>query len=149
MGGGGAAIGPLLSGFVLEHWDWNAVFAVNLPFIVAALVLGAFLVPRSRGEHGTPLDLPGAILSAVGLSVVVYAIIEGPIHGWLSATTLGVGAAGLATLAAFVLWELRIEHPMLDGLSRQAFSEGMYAALPGGLDAGPEESEALAVSFGL
>ena len=112
--GGGAAIGPLLSGFVLEHWSWNAVFAVNLPFIVAALVLGAFLVPRSRGEHGTPLDLPGAILSAVGLSVVVYAIIEGPIHGWLSATTLGVGAAGLATLAAFVLWELRIEHPMLD-----------------------------------
>ena len=94
--------------------SWNAVFAVNLPFIVAALVLGAFLVPRSRGEHGTPLDLPGAILSAVGLSVVVYAIIEGPIHGWLSATTLGVGAAGLATLAAFVLWELRIEHPMLD-----------------------------------
>jgi EmrB/QacA subfamily drug resistance transporter len=114
ISGGGAAIGPLLSGFVLEHWSWNAVFAVNLPFIAAALVLGVFLVPRSRGEHGTPLDLPGAVLSAVGLSVVVYAIIEGPIHGWLSATTLGVGAAGLATLAAFVLWELRIEHPMLD-----------------------------------
>jgi EmrB/QacA subfamily drug resistance transporter len=114
ISGGGAAIGPLLSGFVLEHWSWNAVFAVNLPFIAAALVLGVFLVPRSRGEHGTPLDLPGAVLSAVGLSVVVYAIIEGPIHGWLSATTLGIGAAGLATLAAFVLWELRIEHPMLD-----------------------------------
>ncbi len=114
ISGGGAAIGPLLSGFVLEHWSWNAVFAVNLPFIVAALVLGVFLVPRSRGEHGTPLDLPGAVLSAIGLSVVVYAIIEGPIHGWLSATTLGVGAAGLATLAAFVLWELRVEHPMLD-----------------------------------
>lgn len=114
ISGGGAAIGPLLSGFVLEHWSWNSVFAVNLPFIAAALVLGVFLVPRSRGEHGTPLDLPGAVLSAVGLSVVVYAIIEGPIHGWLSATTLGIGAAGLATLAAFVLWELRIEHPMLD-----------------------------------
>jgi EmrB/QacA subfamily drug resistance transporter len=114
ISGGGAAIGPLLSGFVLEHWSWNAVFAVNLPFIAAALVLGVFLVPRSRGEHGTPLDLPGAVLSAVGLSVVVYAIIEGPIHGWLSATTLGIGAAGLATLVAFVLWELRIEHPMLD-----------------------------------
>ena len=114
ISGGGAALGPLLSGFVLEHFDWNAVFAVNLPFVLLALVLGAFLVPRSRGEHGTPLDLVGAALSAVGLSVVVYAIIEGPVHGWLSATTLGVGALGLLALAAFVLWELRIEHPMLD-----------------------------------
>ena len=114
ISGGGAAIGPLLSGFMLEHFDWNAVFAVNLPFVVLALVLGVFLVPRSRGEHGTPLDLVGAGLSAVGLSTVVYAIIEGPVHGWLSATTLGVAAFGLLTLAAFVLWELRIEHPMLD-----------------------------------
>lgn len=114
ISGGGAAIGPLLSGFMLEHFDWNAVFAVNLPFVVLALVLGVFLVPRSRGEHGTPLDLVGAGLSAVGLSTVVYAIIEGPVHGWLSATTLGVATFGLLTLAAFVLWELRIEHPMLD-----------------------------------
>jgi EmrB/QacA subfamily drug resistance transporter len=114
ISGAGAAVGPLLSGFVLEHWDWNAVFAVNLPFIVAALALGAFLVPRSRGEHDTPLDLVGAGLSAVGLGVLVYAIIEGPVHGWLSPTTLGVGAAGLTTLAVFVWWELRREHPMLD-----------------------------------
>ncbi len=114
ISGGGAALGPLLSGFVLEHYDWNAVFAVNLPFVVLALVLGAFLVPRSRGEHGTPLDLVGAGLSAVGLSVLVYAIIEGPIHGWLSPTTIGVATFGLLTLLAFVLWELRVEHPMLD-----------------------------------
>ena len=99
---------------MLEHFDWNAVFAVNIPFVILALVLGVFLVPRSRGEHGTPLDLVGAGLSAVGISTVVYAIIEGPVHGWLSATTLGVAAFGLLTLAAFVLWELRIEHPMLD-----------------------------------
>jgi EmrB/QacA subfamily drug resistance transporter len=114
ISGAGAAVGPLLSGFVLEHSDWNAVFAVNLPFIVAALALGAFLVPRSRGEHDTPLDLVGAGLSAVGLGVLVYAIIEGPVHGWLSPITLGVGAAGVVTLAVFVWWELRREHPMLD-----------------------------------
>jgi EmrB/QacA subfamily drug resistance transporter len=114
VSGAGAAVGPLLSGFVLEHFDWNAVFAVNLPFIAVALVLGLFLVPRSRGEHDTPLDLVGAGLSAVGLSVLVYAIIEGPVHGWLSPTTLGVGAVGVLTLIAFVWWELRREHPMLD-----------------------------------
>ena len=88
ISGAGAAIGPLLSGFVLEHGDWNDVFAVNIPFVVAALVLGRFLVPRSRGEHHAPLDVPGALLSAIGLSTIVYAIIEGPVHGWTSGTTL-------------------------------------------------------------
>ena len=114
ISGAGAAIGPLLSGFVLEHGDWNDVFAVNIPFVIAALVLGRFLVPRSKGEHHTPLDVPGALLSAIGLSTVVYAIIEGPVHGWLSGTTLGIGAVGLATLVAFILWELRAADPMLD-----------------------------------
>jgi len=114
ISGAGAAIGPLLSGFVLEHYSWNAVFAVNVPFVLVALALGAFLVPRSRGEHGTPLDLLGAVLSAVGLSVVVYAIIEGPTHGWLSPMTLGVAALGLFTIVVFILHELRTEHPMLD-----------------------------------
>jgi EmrB/QacA subfamily drug resistance transporter len=114
ISGAGAAIGPLLSGFVLEHFDWNAVFAVNLPFVAAALLFGASLVPRSRGRHNTPLDIPGAILSAFGLSAVVYAIIEGPVHGWLSAPTLGVGGLGVVALVAFVLWELRAVDPMLD-----------------------------------
>lgn len=114
ISGAGAAIGPLLSGFVLEHYSWNAVFAVNVPFVLVALALGAFLVPRSRGEHDTPLDLLGAVLSAVGLSVVVYAIIEGPTHGWLSPMTLGIAALGLFTIVVFILHELRTEHPMLD-----------------------------------
>jgi EmrB/QacA subfamily drug resistance transporter len=114
ISGAGAAIGPLLSGFVLEHYDWNAVFAVNLPFVLAALALGVYLVPRSRGDHDTPLDLVGAGLSAVGLTTVVYAIIEGPVHGWLSPVTIGVGTLGVVVLLVFVLWELRTEHPMLD-----------------------------------
>ena len=114
ISGGGAAIGPLLSGFVLEHAEWTAVFAVNLPFIALALGLGAFLVPRSRGEHHSKLDVVGGLLSAIGLSTVVYAIIEGPTHGWTSPETLIVGAIGLLTMAAFILWELRCEHPMLD-----------------------------------
>ncbi len=114
ISGGGAAIGPLLSGFVLEHAEWNAVFAVNLPFIVLALLLGAFLVPRSRGEHHSKLDVMGGLLSAIGLSTVVYAIIEGPTHGWLSPETLAVAALGLLFIAAFIAWELRCEHPMLD-----------------------------------
>ncbi|MGB3412247.1 MAG: DHA2 family efflux MFS transporter permease subunit [Microthrixaceae bacterium] len=114
ISGAGSALGPLLTGFVLEHFDWNAVFLVNMPFIALALVLGLKLVPRSKGEGGTPLDIPGAILSGVGLSVVIYALIEAPTHGWLSPTTLGIAAFGLASIAGFVFHELRTEHPMLD-----------------------------------
>jgi EmrB/QacA subfamily drug resistance transporter len=114
ISGAGTAIGPLLTGFMLQHFAWNAVFSVNVPFILIALGLGVFLVPRSRGEHSSRLDLVGAVLSAVGLSTVVYAIIEGPVHGWLSPTTLLVGTFGLAVLAVFVWWELRVESPMLD-----------------------------------
>ncbi|HTO00953.1 MAG TPA: DHA2 family efflux MFS transporter permease subunit, partial [Microthrixaceae bacterium] len=114
ISGAGSALGPLLTGFVLEHADWNAVFLVNIPFIVLALILGVSLVPRSKGESGTPLDIPGAILSGVGLSVFIYALIEAPTHGWLSPTTIGIASVGLFTIAAFVFHELRTEFPMLD-----------------------------------
>src|SRR3712207_991661 len=112
ISGSGAAIGPLLTGFVLEHFRWGAVFAVNIPFILVALAAGVVFVPRSQGERGARLDLVGAVLSAVGLSTVVYALIEAPSHGWLSGETLLVGAAGLVVLAAFVAWELRVADPM-------------------------------------
>ena len=114
ISGSGAAIGPLLSGFVLQHYSWNAVFAINVPFIVVALVLGAFLVPRTKNDHHAPIDLLGSVLSAVGISTIVYAIIEGPSHGWLSPETLIVCAVGLVVMTLFVMWEKRAADPMLD-----------------------------------
>lgn len=114
ISGAGAAIGPLLSGFVLEHGEWNHVFAINIPFIIVALALGAIFVPRSRGEHSAPLDILGGVLSAVGLSALVYAIIEAPHNGWLSVSTMGVGTLGVLALLGFVLWELHTDSPMLD-----------------------------------
>ena len=114
ISGAGTALGPLVTGFVLEHYDWNAVFAVNIPIILIAVGLGAYLVPRSHGERDAKLDLVGAVLSAIGLSTVVYAIIEAPVHGWLAPATLLVGAIGLAVMAVFVVYELRAKEPMLD-----------------------------------
>lgn len=114
IAGGGSALGPLLSGWVLEHWGWSEVFLVNVPLIVLALILGMVLVPKSKGETGTPLDVPGAVLSTIGLSLVVYALIEAPNHGWLSGRTLLVALVGIIALVAFVAHERRIEHPMLD-----------------------------------
>jgi MFS transporter, DHA2 family, multidrug resistance protein len=114
VAGGGAAIGPIASGWLLEHFWWGSVFLVNVPVIVLALVAGAVLVPKSRDPQHQPVDIPGALLSIVGLSSLVFAIIEGPHNGWSSAETLGTFALAAVALAGFALRERTTTHPMLD-----------------------------------
>lgn len=114
VSGAGTAFGPLLTGFVLEHYSWHGAFLISLPFIVIALSAGAYLLPRSSDPDHTKLDIPGSVLSVVGLVAIVYAIIEAPHNGWLSFETLAVFGGGLAAMAAFVWWELKTKHPMLD-----------------------------------
>ncbi|MFI7388876.1 MFS transporter [Streptomyces sp. NPDC049813] len=110
----GFAVGPLLGGVLLDHFWWGAIFLVNIPVAVIGLVAVLALVPESKNPRGDRPDLPGAVLSTVGMTGVVYAIISGPGEGWTSATTLTSAAVGVVVLAAFVAWELRIPHPMLD-----------------------------------
>jgi EmrB/QacA subfamily drug resistance transporter len=114
ISGSGAALGPIASGLLLEHFWWGSVFLVNLPIIAAALVFGWVLVPKSKDATGSPLDPVGAVLSIVGLSALVYAIIEGPHHGWLSASSFLWFGFAIVVLLVFVWWELRNRHPMLD-----------------------------------
>jgi EmrB/QacA subfamily drug resistance transporter len=110
----GIGLGPLAGGLLLEWFDWWSVFLVNVPFAAAALLLGIRYVPESRDPRPGSFDLPGAALSTVGFSVLVYAIIEAPERGWLSGVVLGMLAASAAALAAFVWWERRTDDPMLD-----------------------------------
>jgi EmrB/QacA subfamily drug resistance transporter len=112
--GAAGAIGPVASGFLLGHFWYGSVFLVNVPIIALALVAGWFLVPKSRDpEHGK-LDPVGAVFSIVGISSLVYALIEAPDSGWGSTTTLTAFAIAAIVLALFVFWELRIDEPMLD-----------------------------------
>src|SRR4051794_20881107 len=113
VSGVGVAIGPTTAGFLLEHFHWGMIFLVNVPVVCVALVAGNELVPRSRDEHPAPLDLIGAALSASALTLLVWALIEAPNHGWLSPTTLGAGAGALALGVAFAAWEVRTPQPML------------------------------------
>ncbi|WP_345154660.1 MFS transporter [Micromonospora maritima] len=110
----GFAAGPPIGGFVLAHLPWGAIFLLNVPVVLVCLLAARALVPESRDPAGGPLDLGGVALSTGGLTAVVWAIISGPERGWASAPVLGAGAAGVLLLAAFVGWERRVAHPMLD-----------------------------------
>ena len=110
----GFAAGPLLGGFVLDHFWWGAIFLINIPVAVLGVIAVVALVPESRSGHGERPDLPGALLSTVGMTAVVYAIISGPGHGWASGQVLLPAAAGVLALCAFARWESRVPHPMLD-----------------------------------
>ncbi len=110
----GVAIGPIMTGLLLEHFSWHSAFTINLPVIAIGILAAGLLVPRTADPEHASLDPVGGILSTAGLVALVYAIIEAPAHGWLGGSTLGIGGAGLAVLAIFVWWELRIKHPMLD-----------------------------------
>ena len=110
----GIGLGPLTGGLLLEWFDWSSIFMVNVPFAVVALLLGIRYVPESRDPKPGSFDLLGAALSTAGFSVLVYAIIEAPEKGWTSGLIVGLLAASVALLGAFLWWERRIAEPMLD-----------------------------------
>ncbi|MDC2957503.1 MFS transporter [Streptomyces sp. NPDC001260] len=110
----GFAAGPLLGGFMLDHFWWGAIFLVNLPVVALALVAVVVLVPESRNPRGDRPDLLGALLSTIGMAALVFAIISGPEHGWTSGRVLSTAAVAVLFLGAFAYWESRIPYPMLD-----------------------------------
>ena len=114
VSGMAVAFGPIAGGFLLEHFWWGSVFLVNLPIVAVALVAGAVLVPESKAAESGRIDTVGLVLSFVGIAALVFTVIESPHWGWGSlASNLGF-ALSVVVLAAFVRWESRREHPLLD-----------------------------------
>ena len=123
---GGAVLGLLLSGVLVEVADWRWVFGANAIWAAVALAVAVVWAPQSREASQPPLDHLGAALSALGLAGVVFATIEGPSRGWSDGLVLAGFVLGGASLVAFVAWELRREHPMLDPrlFARRGFRTG-------------------------
>ena len=113
MSGVAVAAGPILGGWLLEHFHWGSVFYVNVPLIGLALAGVAVFVPESRDRDTPPLDGAGLLLSIAAIGAIVFTIIQAPGWGWISGPTLAGGAIGAVLLAAFIAWELRVAHPML------------------------------------
>ena len=113
VSGLGIAIGPLLGGFLLEHFWWGSVFLVNVPVTIAVFVAAWILVPDSRDPATPRMDLAGSALWTVALVLVLFAVIEGGERGWTSPEVLLGAAAGLTLLGGFAWWERRTDHPLL------------------------------------
>ncbi len=113
IAGGGAVLGLFGAGLLLEVFAWNSFFWLNVVLAVVALALTLAFVPSSR-EPGTALDVPGALLSLVAVSALVYAIIEGADQGWGEPLTLGAVVLAVLGLGGFVVRELRTDAPLLD-----------------------------------
>jgi EmrB/QacA subfamily drug resistance transporter len=119
MAGVGIALGPIVGGWLLEHFAWGSIFVFLVP--VAAVIAGlvAVAVPPSRDPASPRLDWRGLVLSATGMGVLILTVIEAPTWGWGSrAAVIGFGF-GVVLMAAFFLVERRTAEPMLDvGLFR-------------------------------
>ncbi|WP_051276111.1 DHA2 family efflux MFS transporter permease subunit [Marmoricola sp. URHB0036] len=113
VGGFGAVAGVLLGGVLTDALSWEWIFFVNVPVGMVGFVLAPFLLKESRDAATEKFDLPGAVLVTAGLSSLVYAITQAGRHGWLSVETLGVIAASVVLLLAFVGWELRHDEPLM------------------------------------
>ncbi len=108
------AVGPIVGGWLLEHYSWSSIFYAMGPVAALGIALVALTVPTSRDPEARPIDVPGLVLSTAAMALVIYTIIEGPSQGWGSRDTIaGLIATGVL-VAVFVLWERRVEHPMLD-----------------------------------
>ena len=110
----GIGLGPITGGFLLDHFWWGSVFIVNVPIVIAGLILGYLFIPESRDPSKPHLDPVGALLSIAGLTSVLWAVIEAPDHGWTAPEILAAFVIGFSILAGFMVWELRSSHPMLD-----------------------------------
>jgi MFS transporter, DHA2 family, multidrug resistance protein len=98
-------IGPIVGGYLLDHFWWGSVFLINVPVVVLALVAVAMLLPESRSEQRTSIDFVGVLLSSAGLIGLTYGFIRVGETSWTNTAALATIAGGLAVLVVFVAWE--------------------------------------------
>ncbi|MEU6677919.1 MFS transporter [Streptomyces sp. NPDC046853] len=114
IAGGGGAVGLILGGFLTEYLNWRWTFFVNIPFAAVA-ALGAYFVIRepAGGRNRSPLDIPGVVLSTLGLVSLVYGFTRAESAGWSDSLTIGMFVGSAVLLAAFVLTESKVKSPLL------------------------------------
>jgi MFS family permease len=112
--GVGAALGPVLSGLLLERWGFPAIMLVNLPVVGLAWLGAHRFVPRSLPRRDVPLDLLGALLALSGTAALLFAILEGPSLGWTGRHVVGALLVSSVLYGCLFVWERRAENPLFE-----------------------------------
>jgi EmrB/QacA subfamily drug resistance transporter len=133
MVGVGVAAGPMTGGWLLEHFFWGSIFLVNVPIAVLAIVGGIVFVPTSRDPAAPRVDVPGLVLSAIGVTALIYTVIGAPSWGWGSVRAVVGFSLAVLVLVGFAIWERRSAQPMLDVsvFADRRFSGGSLAVTAG------------------
>ncbi|PXW32234.1 UNVERIFIED_CONTAM: EmrB/QacA subfamily drug resistance transporter [Williamsia faeni] len=108
------ALGPIVGGLAINMFSWEAVFWINLPICVVAVVATALVVPESKSQHVRSLDPIGQALAVVFMAGLIYGLIEGPELGWTDPWTIGIFAVTAMAFASFCRYELRRHDPFID-----------------------------------
>ena len=114
VGGVAIAMGPIVGGWLLEHFSWASIFIAMAPVAAVAAILVALAVPTSKDPDAAALDIPGLVLSSATMALLVFTIIEAPTYGWAAARSLAGFGGSAVLLLAFIVRERRAAHPMLD-----------------------------------
>jgi EmrB/QacA subfamily drug resistance transporter len=112
--GVGIPLGPIVGGYLLEHFWWGSIFLVNVPVAIVGMIAIGLLLPESRDPAPRGADLPGGALSTLGLVALVYGLVEAPGRGWDHPIVLGSLGTAAGLLTAFTRRELRTAQPMID-----------------------------------
>ncbi len=104
----GFPVGPILGGWLLDHFWWGSVFLINVPVVVLAVLAVLWLMPESRSSQRPRIDVGGVLISGAGLITLVYGVITAGQKGWSDPTAIATMAAGAVVLAGFGLWERMI-----------------------------------------
>lgn len=119
------ALGPTVAGWILERFDWPAIFWINIPFCLLALAFAALRLRESEPVAAGRLDVVGFLLCTPGVTVFIYGVTRAAGTGWTSASALLPMLAGVVLTALFVAWELRHPHPLLE---LRVFRDAAFAA---------------------
>ncbi|MFI7588247.1 MFS transporter [Spongisporangium articulatum] len=128
--GGSFAVGPLLGGMLTQHVDWRAIFLLNVPVGLVTWAVTARWVRESKDSNPRGLDVPGQVLAALGLGLLIFGLMRGNVDGWTSGTVLASFGGAALSLGLFVAVEALVEQPMLplQMFANRAFTGAQLAA---------------------
>jgi EmrB/QacA subfamily drug resistance transporter len=127
----GLPLGPIIGGFLVQHFYWGSVFWINVPVVAVAVVAGWLLLRESRSPAPPPVDVVGLILAIGSVVALVWGFITAPEDGWGATTTVCLLGGSVLLLVAFFVWEVRTGDRIVDpGLFRRPrFTWGTVAAV--------------------